>query len=403
MRTLFLTLLSILSIESQAQNENPSEYSIKLIIEKNITEIGVDPIEGIWVGTNKLTANLMSLETGVKELWDPNSKTSPVTLAIVRNGSQYKVYQIIRSPSKLQNGDIQISNVNGQFKAKLNDFSGHAVFREQGALTISMMMPQGKAKERLLSKEYRDFLSKHVKSPISLMCFSEMMLTKSYPLEGDINFIKAKIIRQSPRSGTGFALTADGYIATNYHVVEDAITIMVRGVNGNFDIGLRAEVIKSDQSADVAILKIADSDFLTLGRVPYPVISHEPEVGEDVFALGYPLMKTMGEEVKLATGVISANSGFEGTQKQFQISIPVQPGNSGGPLFDKKGRVVGIVSAKHKNTDNVSYAVKGLFLTSLFYTIPSTPVLDEPVMVVKTLPEQVKKVKNFIYIIETNL
>lgn len=114
-------------------------------------------------------------------------------------------------------------------------------------------------------------------------------------------------------------------------------------------------------------------------------------------------MKTMGEEVKLATGVISANSGFEGTQKQFQISIPVQPGNSGGPLFDKKGRVVGIVSAKHKNTDNVSYAVKGLFLTSLFYTIPSTPVLDEPVMVVKTLPEQVKKVKNFIYIIETNL
>lgn len=271
MRTLFLTLLSILSIESQAQNENPSEYSIKLIIEKNITEIGVDPIEGIWVGTNKLTANLMSLETGVKELWDPNSKTSPVTLAIVRNGSQYKVYQIIRSPSKLQNGDIQISNVNGQFKAKLNDFSGHAVFREQGALTISMMMPQGKAKERLLSQEYRDFLSKHVKSPISLMCFSEMMLTKSYPLEGDINFIKAKIIRQSPRSGTGFALTADGYIATNYHVVEDAITIMVRGVNGNFDIGLRAEVIKSDQSADVAILKIADSDFLTLGRVPYPV------------------------------------------------------------------------------------------------------------------------------------
>jgi len=390
-RIFFLTLLSLLSFESHAQREISSE-SLKLIVEKNIKENGVDPIEGIWVGTQKIEAFFVSSDIGSKKLWDP--KTFPITLGIVRNGQQYQVYNISRSTSGFQHSDIEISKENNRLKFNSNDYVGSVVLRQHGALEITMIMKK-EAIGRILG-EIAD-ARKNVK------CFSEIKLNKSYPLENDINYIKAKIVRQSPRSGTGFALTSDGYIATNYHVVEDAARIMVRGVNGNFDSGLRAEVIKSDQSADVAILKIADSDFLTLGRVPYPVISHEPEVGEDVFALGYPLMKTMGEEVKLATGVISANSGFEGTQKQFQISIPVQPGNSGGPLFDKKGRVVGIISAKHKNTDNVSYAVKGLFLTSLFYTISSAPVLDEPVMTVKTLPEQVKKVKNFIYIIETNL
>ena len=63
------------------------------------------------------------------------------------------------------------------------------------------------------------------------------------------------------------------------------------------------------------------------------------EVGEEVFVLGYPLTATMGDEIKLTTGVISSKSGFQGDISQYQISAPVQPGNSGGPLFDSKGNI----------------------------------------------------------------
>ena len=84
-----------------------------------------------------------------------------------------------------------------------------------------------------------------------------------------------------------------------------------------------------------------------------------------VFVLGYPLVDTMGEEIKLTTGVVSSRSGFQGNPSQYQISAPVQPGNSGGPLFNDNGELIGIVSAKHTGADNVSYGVKLSYLVDL--------------------------------------
>nr|WP_277266111.1 trypsin-like peptidase domain-containing protein [Prevotella corporis] len=79
---------------------------------------------------------------------------------------------------------------------------------------------------------------------------------------------------------------------------------------------------------------------------------------EDIFVLGYPLVQTMGEDVKLTTDVISSKTGFQGDVSQYQISAAIQPRNSGGPLFDSRGNLIGIVPAKHKGTENVGYAIK---------------------------------------------
>ncbi len=108
-----------------------------------------------------------------------------------------------------------------------------------------------------------------------------------------------------------------------------------------------ARVLASDKNNDIAVIQIDDPNFKTLGKIPY-VLSDKPiDVGSSIFTLGYPLRSTMGDEIKLTNGIISSKSGFKGDITTYQISAPAQPGNSGGPLFDDNGNLVGIVNAKH--------------------------------------------------------
>lgn len=204
-------------------------------------------------------------------------------------------------------------------------------------------------------------------------------------------------------SGTGFAISSNGYIVTNYHVIEDAKSIEVKGVNGNFSKKLSAKVIVSDERNDLAIIKINDPYFTSLGTIPYTFRQGIADVGENVFVLGYPMISSMGEEIKLTNGIVSSKTGFKGDVSQYQISAPVQPGNSGGPLFDKSGNLIGIVSAKHSLAENAGYAIKVSYLKSLIDLLPQT--INQPTsntLKGKVLTEQVKIASNYIYMIVVN-
>lgn len=204
-------------------------------------------------------------------------------------------------------------------------------------------------------------------------------------------------------SGSGFAISTNGYIVTNYHVIEDAQKIRVRGVNGDFTRAYSAKVIKNDKENDLSIIKIDDPYFTSCGKIPYTINNLVSEVGTSVFVLGFPLRSTMGDEIKLTNGIISSKSGFQGDINAYQMSAPIQPGNSGGPMFDKNGNLIGIVNAKHEGAENVSYAIKSTYLLELIESLanrinlPNTNQLST-----KTLTEQVKSVKRFTYIIEIN-
>lgn len=200
-------------------------------------------------------------------------------------------------------------------------------------------------------------------------------------------------------SGTGFALT-NGYIATNNHVVEGANNIYIQGIKGNFSIKYTAEVIATDKFNDLALLKIKDSRFNGFGSIPYAVTTKTIDVGEEIHILGYPLTSTMGDEIKLTTGVISSKTGFQGDVSLYQISAPIQPGNSGGPLFDSKGNVIGIVNAKHKGAENVGYAIKSSYLRNLIESVTATSILPSS-NTVSSLPltEKVKLEKNCVFMI----
>jgi S1-C subfamily serine protease len=203
-------------------------------------------------------------------------------------------------------------------------------------------------------------------------------------------------------SGTGFSISSTGIIVTNYHVIENATKITVRGVNSDFNKTYKAKVLVSDKNNDLALIQIDDYSFTASNTIPYTIKTKLSNVGENIFALGYPLRAIMGDEIKLTNGIISSKTGFQGDITSYQVSAPVQPGNSGGPLFDSNGNLIGIINAKLTIAENASYAVKTSYLMNLMELLNSPPLLPTVnTLKGKSLASQVQIINKFVYIIET--
>lgn len=204
-------------------------------------------------------------------------------------------------------------------------------------------------------------------------------------------------------SGTGFAISSNGIIATNYHVIEGANSIKIKGVKGDFSKSYNAKLIVSDKNNDLALIQIVDKSFSSLGSIPYIVKTPISSVGENIFVLGYPLRASMGDEIKLTNGIISSKTGYQGDISSYQVSAPVQPGNSGAPLFNSQGNLIGIVNAKLSNAENATYAIKTNYLTNLIELLSIPPILQTTNLLSgRALTVQVEMIKKFVYIIEIN-
>lgn len=172
--------------------------------------------------------------------------------------------------------------------------------------------------------------------------------------------------------GTGFFIDRKGYFATNYHVVEDATYIEIEFYRDGELQNHKAEVIKTDKNNDLAILKISDEDFERFDEIPYYFSTRVADIGEEVFALGYPLTNYMGKDIKFTDGKISSKTGYDGDIANYQTTTPIQPGNSGGPLFDYEGNLIAINAARftYDNSQNVSYSIKSTYLKNLIDVLP---------------------------------
>ncbi|MFM7015348.1 MAG: trypsin-like peptidase domain-containing protein [Bacteroidota bacterium] len=169
-------------------------------------------------------------------------------------------------------------------------------------------------------------------------------------------------------TGTGFAITKDGYVLTSFHVIQDAKEIYI----SNESVGqLQAEVVYSDKSLDLAMLKVNEDSFPGFKEIPFGIKKSISDPGEKVFTLGFPR-----EDLVFGDGSISSYTGFEGDTTAYQISIPVNPGNSGGPLFDNQGSLIGIISGKNESAEGASFAVKSKWINDYINSQEkSTPVV----------------------------
>lgn len=157
---------------------------------------------------------------------------------------------------------------------------------------------------------------------------------------------------------TGFMLSHLGYVLTNYHVITGADSVRLQNVVGD---SYQATVIFSDPHTDLAILKITDENFIHPQPTPYTFKETDTDLGEDVYTLGFPR-----DESVYGQGYLSSKSGYGGDTTAYQVSIPVNPGNSGGPLLDSKGNVIGIITGKQTGLDGVSFAIKtGTFMNAI--------------------------------------
>jgi len=201
-------------------------------------------------------------------------------------------------------------------------------------------------------------------------------------------------------SGTGFFISNDGYLLTSAHVIKSASQIIVFVDS----IKYTASVVKADYLNDIAILKVKGEFFaLPLGN------SSEVTLGKPVFTVGFPNIELQGTSPKLTDGVISSLNGFKDDPRVFQISIPLQTGNSGGPLILKSGEVIGIITSSlsdlamltvsGKIPQNVNYAIKINYAKILLETsdiaINSSQVLENADF--QTIVEKVKKAIVIVY------
>lgn len=204
-------------------------------------------------------------------------------------------------------------------------------------------------------------------------------------------------------NGTGFFVDKRGYIATNNHVVNDAKYIQVNMIRNGLLCKYKAEIVQTDAHNDLAILRISDSSFIPFESISYNFSTLVKDVGTSVFALGYPMANLMGQEVKFTDGKISAKTGIMGDATVYQISVPIQPGNSGGPLFDYDGNLIGITSSalnRDLQTENVNYAIKSSYLNALIDVLPIKLNLPHDSLIRnKSLTEKIKVLDDYVALI----
>ena len=362
---------------------------VKTFFKDNL--LSLDPIEGIY--SVLLNRNQHFVDESFQ-------KTFSYKCIIIRYGDGFYLKKMTDDGNELvYNADIHRIGESNLYNIKLEYDSG---LKTDNSRKI--------ASSRI---ELSSLLRFHFKTSMNYYLRADL-INNDYVYSDDFDFIKeyptpsmyeetiTQIEENKPRlwTGTGYSI-GNGFLVTNYHVAGEAKTIIIKGVKGDMNTGFAAEVVATDKVNDIAILRIKDSRFNGFGTIPYNVSPRMADVGEDVFVLGYPLTQALGNEIKLTNGIISSRTGYQGNIATYQMSAPVQPGNSGGPMFDSKGDVIGIVVAGVPGAENVGYAIKTSYLKILIesaglnITFPTNNTIAT-----LSLAEKVKRIKNFVFYIE---
>ena len=225
------------------------------------------------------------------------------------------------------------------------------------------------------------------------------ILVKTFPA-----FISIKNNDRWLGNGSGIIISKSGYIVTNHHVVDGAKEIEVEFILNEEVQKFKAEVVQKDIRNDLAIVKIVDVNFDGLEAINYNFKTRSSDVGTKIYTFGYPkALSGMGKEMKVTEGIISSKSGVMGDITTYQITAPIQGGNSGGPLFDDEGNLIGINSSKFNSeeTENVNYSIKSSYVLNLIDVLPKSIDLPSSTKLQSSsLTDQIKEISKYVVLVK---
>jgi serine protease Do len=199
--------------------------------------------------------------------------------------------------------------------------------------------------------------------------------------------------------GTAFLIDGKGLLVTNAHVLNGSGATVTDKDGHEYN----SKILLVDRDIDLAILQIDDKDFTAVKTLPYGIRRTQPELGEELFTLGYPR-----DEIVYNMGYLGAKTGYKGDTSSCQLSLTANPGNSGAPVFNKNGDIVGIITTKQAQAEDVVFALKA---NNIFKMIDSLKAADTSFKSVK-LPlksslknmdrvSQVKKAQDCVFLVKT--
>ncbi|HEX4876063.1 MAG TPA: serine protease [Chitinophagaceae bacterium] len=309
------------------------------------------------------------------------------------------------------------------FRSSLNDI--HTDLTEQGK--IDSMKLQGKAKVVYLWKRYRRVAAiAAVFAGVTTLAITALVNTfspkadnaKLTELSRDIQDIKKVQDNQGKEvnnlrtkintapapapsfkaGGSGFLIDGKGYLVTNAHIVRNSKNIVV--INNKGD-QYKAVVAKVFADKDIAILKIDDDAFKSMGSLPYGIRKSSTDVAEPIYTLGFPR-----NEIVYSEGYLSAKTGFNGDTLSCQLGIAANPGNSGGPVFNHDGEVIGIISTKEMEAEGVAFAVQSKYIYNAIEELKKDTAYQSLKITGKSSvrgmdkKDQVKKIQDYVFMVK---
>lgn len=204
---------------------------------------------------------------------------------------------------------------------------------------------------------------------------------------------------QYKSGGSGFLIDGKGYLITNAHIIRNSNNIAVINSKGD---EYNAMVLRVDESRDIAILKIIDKSFKPFSSLPYGISKTASDMAEPIYTLGYPR-----NDIVYSEGYLSAPTGFNGDTLSCQLGIAANRGNSGGPVFNHNGEVIGILSTKETEAEGVAFAIQSKYIYDAVEQLKQQDTAFLSVKIsarssVKGIDkqQQVKKIQDFVFMVK---
>ncbi|RYZ28882.1 MAG: serine protease [Chitinophagaceae bacterium] len=201
--------------------------------------------------------------------------------------------------------------------------------------------------------------------------------------------------------GTGFLVDAKGYLVTNAHVVDNATHVAVQNASGK---DLKAEIVYKDISRDIAILKITDKRFKSPSAIPYAIKKSAGDIAEPIFSLGYPR-----NDIVYGEGYLAAKTGYQGDTMAVQISIAANSGNSGSPIINRKGEIIGVLNARQSTAEGAVFAIQSRYIYDALTQLQKkdTSYKNVKLPTASTIKgidrtKQVEKITDYVYMVKVN-